>query len=101
MPSHALLRWQNDRRPRLAEIDAHCGAAAALVPANPLLAEESLRAYVVLLCGHFQGFCRDLYKECVQVFAAQLPVTFRAAVRMQFSAELKLDSNNPTVETIR
>ncbi len=101
MPSAALLRWQNDRIPRLTEVDAHCVAAAALVPPNPLLAEESLRAYVVLLCGHFQGFCRDLYKECAQLVAASVAPALRVTVETQFAAELWLNSSNPTVETLR
>ena len=100
MPSASLLRWQNDRRSRLAEVDAHC-AAAALAPPRPLLAEESLRAYAMLLSGHFQGFCRDLYAECAQIFAAHVPAGLQAAVQMQFIAELKLNTSNPTVETIR
>jgi hypothetical protein len=101
VPSAALLRWQNDRMPRLAAVDAHCTAAAALAPPNPRLAEESLRAYVLLLSGHFQGFCRDLYTECAQVFVAQAPAPLQATVQSQFLAELKLNSNNPTVETLR
>ncbi len=101
MPSASLLRWQNDRRSRLAEVDAHCAAAAALAPPRPLLAEESLRAYAMLLSGHFQGFCRDLYVECVQIFATHVPAHLQGAVQMQFSAGLKINSSNPTVETIR
>jgi hypothetical protein len=96
-----LQQWRNDRRPRLASIDAHCVAAAALVPPNALLAEESLRAYVLLLSGHFQGFCRDLYTECMLVFAAHVSPAHKATVQVQFTAELKLNSNNPTVETLR
>ena len=101
MPSASLLRWQNDRRIRLAEVDAHCTAAATLAPPNPLLAEESLRGYVMLLSGHFQGFCRNLYTECSQLCAARVPVGLQATVQVQFSAALKLDSNNPNVDTIR
>jgi hypothetical protein len=101
MPSFSLKRWQNDRKPRLAEIDAHCAAAAALAPPNVLLAEESLRGYVMLLSGHFQGFCRDLYTECMQVFAAHVPLAHKATIQVQFTTELKLNSNNPTVETLR
>lgn len=101
MPSASLQTWQNDRMPRLAEVDAHCAASAALAPPNALLAEESLRGYVMLLSGHFQGFCRDLYTECVQVIASQAPPALQATVQAQFSAELKINTNNPTVETIR
>jgi hypothetical protein len=37
------------------------------VPLNPALLDENLRAYVLLLSAHFQGFCRDLYTECAQM----------------------------------
>ena len=101
MASGSLRHWQSDRMPRLTEIETHCAAAAALVPPNPLLAEESLRASVMLLSGHFQGFCRDLYTECVQVFTSNVPPALQAAVQVQFLAELRIDSSNPTVETLR
>lgn len=101
MPSAALMRWTNDRMPRLAEIDAHCAAVHALAAPTPYLAEESLSGYVMLLSGHFQGFCRDLYTECSQIVASAVPASLLGAVQMQFSAELKLDNSNPTVETIR
>lgn len=101
MPSASLQRWQNDRKPRLAEIDANCAAVAALTPPNALLAEESLRGYVMLLSGHFQGFCRNLYTECVQVFVSRVPAELQAMVQLQSFSELKLNSGNPTVESIR
>lgn len=55
----------------------------------------------MLLSGHFQGFCRDLYTECSQICAAALPAGLEAAVQAQFGAELRLNSGNPTVENIR
>lgn len=101
MPSAALTRWTNERMPRLTEVDRHCAAVHALAAPNAFLAEESLSGYVILLSGHFQGFCRDLYTECSQILAATLPIPLQATIQAQFSAELKLNSNNPTVETIR
>ena len=101
MPSASLLRWQKDRQLRLAEVDAHCAAAATLRPPNPLLAEESLRGYVMLLSGHFQGFCRNLYTECAQLCALRVPLALQATVQVQFSAALCLNTNNPNVDTIR
>jgi len=101
MPSVSLQHWQTDRIRRLIEMETHCAASAALAPANALLAEESLRGYVMLLSGHFQGFCRDLYTECVQVFASQMPASLQASIQAQFSTSLKINSNNPTVDTLR
>lgn len=101
MPSVALLTWRNDRMARLAAVDAHCVAAAALLPPNPLLAEESLCGYVMLLSGHFQGFCRDLYFECGDSVVAAIAAGLRPSLQRQFAAELKLNSSNATVETIK
>jgi len=101
VPSVSLQNWQNNRSLRLVEVDTHCGASAALAPPNALLAEESLRGYVMLLSGHFQGFCRDLYTECIQIVASHIPPGLQATIQAQFSAELKINSSNPTVETIR
>lgn len=101
MPSAALTRWHIDRMPRLAETDAHCDALLAAPPPHPLLAEECLQGYAMLLSGHFQGLCRDLYTECAQQCAATVPARLLSTVQTQFSAELKLNSGNPTVENIR
>lgn len=86
---------------RLGEVDAHCVAVHTLAAPTQLLAEESLSGYVMLLSDHFQGFCRDLYTECSQIIAATLPIPLQGTVQAQFFAELKLNSNNPTVETLR
>jgi len=101
MPSRSLQHWRNDRQQRLTEVDLHCAALALLTPPNVLLAEESLRGYVLLLSGHFQGFCRDLYTECAQTLLANVPTVLHATGQAQFFAELKLNSHNPTIETIR
>jgi hypothetical protein len=101
MASLSLTDWQNERMPRLAAIDTHCAASALLTPSNPHLAEESLQGYVMLLSGHFQGFCRDLCRECTQVFAAHVSVGLRATVQTQFLGEMHLNIKNPNIETIR
>ncbi len=118
MPSAALTSWRNDRLVRLGLVEAHCstlmppahvfspGGVAppplpAPVPAISPIARESLQGLVMLLSGHFQGFCRDLYTECAQICAATVPPGLFDTVLAQFAAELKLDSMNPTVETIR
>jgi len=116
MPSAALTTWRSDRLVRLGRVEASCQTLmppAYIFPTSgttsppPLpvlispLAEESLQGLVMLLSGHFQGFCRDLYTECAQICAATVPLGLSDMVLAQFAAELKLDSMNPTVETIR
>lgn len=100
MPSNALLRWQTDRVPRLNAVDAQCAATLAAAPPTTL-ADENLRGYVVLLCAHFQGFCRDLYSESSQLVAAAVPPPLQAAVQTQCAAAIRLAHNNPTLDTLR
>ena len=101
MPSIALSQWQTDRMLRLDEVDAHCAALFAAPLPRPLLADEALQSYVMLLSGHFQGFCRDLYSECSHAFVAALPTELEATILGQFLAELKVNSGNPMIENIR
>ena len=101
MPSAAFTRWQNDRMPRLSEVEAHCAAVAVLVPPNPTFLDETLRGFVLHLSAHFQGFCRDLYTECSQIWIAAIPVGLRATAQAQFSAHLALEKGNPTHDNIK
>jgi hypothetical protein len=101
MPSGSLKTWQTVRLTSLGHVDAQCTACVAAVPPNPHLIDENLRAYVLLLAAHFQGFCRDLYTECAQIIVSKvrrpaLEVLFQA----QFSARRELDYSNAHFGTI-
>ncbi len=100
MPSAAFTRWQNDRTPRLNEVDAHCAAVLALVPPNPTFLDETLRGFVLHLSAHFQGFCRDLYTECSQIWIAAIPVGLQATAQAQCSAQTALEKGNPTHDNV-
>ncbi len=95
MPSHALLRWQNDRLPRLMSLEAQVASAPPSA-----LADENLRAYVAMQCAHFQGFCRDLYTEGALRVTLVLPLQFQSLVQRQSMSELKLSSGNPTLQNL-
>src|SRR5438445_3942695 len=101
MPSASLLHWQNDRMPRLQQVDNQCGAVLAAVPANAQLIDENLRGYVLLLSAHFQGFCRDLYTECAQIIVSKVRPSLQVLIQWQFTAHLRLDRGNPTAQSIR
>ncbi len=96
MPSRALGIWDGERVPRLALLERQCESGAA----HPLLLQENLRALVVSLSAHFQGFCRDLYTEAAQVIASKVRESLRIVVRRQFAAGLKLDRGNPTLANL-
>jgi hypothetical protein len=100
MPSVSLQHWQNDRMPRLTQIDAQCAASLATVPPNIHLIEENLRGYVVLLSAHFQGFCRDLYTEAAQLVVSRVSPRLRTLTLAQFIAHCVLDHGNPNIDNL-
>jgi hypothetical protein len=60
------------------------------------------RAYATLLSSQFQGFCQDLYSECVDhILNAVNPAGLRNLLREQFIWERRMDRGNPTVDNIR
>src|SRR5207253_774282 len=101
MPSASLLQWQNDRLPRLSDIDAQCAAALSAMPLNARLIEEDLRGYVVLLSAHFQGFCRDLYTEAAQLISTRVRPRLKLLVQDQFVAQCALDRGNPNYSNLK
>ena len=100
MPSVSLNHWQNDRMPRLTQIDAQCAASLAAVPPNAYLIDENLRGYVVSLSAHFQGFCRDLYTEAAQLIVSKALPRLRTLTLAQFIAHCVLDRGNPNIDNL-
>jgi len=101
VPSAAFTRWQNDRAPRLNEVEAHCAAVLGLVPPNPTFLDETLRGFVLHLSAHFQGFCRNLYTESSQIWIAAIAPGLQATAQAQFSARLALEKGNPSHDNIK
>lgn len=101
MPSNSLTLWLNDRTPRLNEVDAQCSASHATLPANPILVDENIRGFLLLLSAHFQGFCRDFYTECAQVLVLRIRPTLQVLVQQQFTAHCSLDHGNPNIGNIK
>jgi hypothetical protein len=101
VPSAAFIRWQNDRMPRLAEVEVHCAAVSILAPPNPTFLDETLRGFVLHLSAHFRGFCRDLYTECSQIWIAAVPAALRPTAQAQFSARLALERGNPSYDNLK
>ena len=101
MPSASLQHWQNERLPRLNEVQSQLAASQALVPPNPRLSEENVRGYIVLLSAHFQGFCRDLHSESAQIVVLRVRLSLQVLIQAQFSANRALDHGNPNLQNIR
>lgn len=98
MPSDALNTWRIYRIPRLQEIEADCLHLQAMHGAASDRAQAYIRAYAVLLCSEFQGYCRELHNECADILvAAVVPFELRAVLRGQCLYGRKLDTGNPNV----
>jgi hypothetical protein len=48
-----------------------------------------------MLSAEFQGFCKDLHRECAEHFAAQVPAGIEDVILQQFLAQRLLDRGNP------
>ncbi len=101
MSSASLTLWRNDRTPRLNAIDTQYAQSLAMAPPDPLLVDENLRGYIVLLSAHFQGFCRDLYSECAQIIASKVRPILQVLILDQFIAHRALDRGNPNHDNLR
>jgi hypothetical protein len=96
MASQALVMWKSNRATALdefEEIHRMIGKAGA---GTQHARQQVNQAYVLMVSGQFQGFCRDLHSEGVDHLAANLqPASLRAVVSIEFQFARKLDTGNP------
>ncbi len=96
MPSSSLHEWRTVRAASLDEIEAAHSSLGGTGPGRRYATQQVNHAYVVLLSGQFQGFCRDLHTECARFIAGSVsPVVLRPAIVEGFLRDRKLDRGNP------
>jgi hypothetical protein len=95
MPSIALHAWQTRAQRALDEVEAAHAAVGGAGRGRRFATRQINHAYVVLLCSHFQHFCRELHSEAA-AFLSRQPAL--APVQDIFYARLtngrKLNSGN-------
>lgn len=97
MPSASLQLWLSDRAVALQEIQAAHASVGGTGRGRRYATQQINQAYVMLLSGQFQGFCRDLHTECVDHFVgAASPPVLQGLLRSGFLRERKLDRGNPS-----
>jgi hypothetical protein len=95
MPSHSLIKWDQERAEALDEIaNAHV-MVGGTERGRRFATQQINYSYATLLSSHFQGFCRDLHSECVDYIVATLPVQLRPFVRAEFNGNRSLSKGNP------
>ena len=101
MPSIAKATWDDVAAVCLDELEQQCRACSTTANPNSVLLEENLRAYVILLSGHFQAFCRDLYSECAIALALSVPLPMKVAIQTQCLTRRELEKGNARSETLK
>jgi hypothetical protein len=100
MPSNSLSHWQSVRSAALDEIAVAHVRVGGTAPGRRHATQQLNRAYAVLLCSEFQGYCRDLYSECADQVIAAVPSTMRATIRSQLYWGRPFGRGNPHASAI-
>lgn len=100
MSSAALARWHTVQLARLAEIENAHRAVGGSGPGRRVATQQINDAYMVLLAGQWQEFCRYLHTEAADIVAQAVPASTQIAVRAAFTLDRSLDRGNATPENI-
>jgi hypothetical protein len=95
MPSAAYRHWRTIRAAVLDDLEAAYSTIGGTGRARVIAAQQLTRAYAVLLCAEFQGFCKELHRECAEHIVSFVPPAVQDVVRQQFLAQRLLDRGNP------
>jgi hypothetical protein len=96
MPSQALRYWLDERARSLDEIEHAHRRVGGTDRGRRRRTQQLNYAYVLLLSSQFQGFCRELHDECIDLLVQLItPVGFRMASRSMLLQNRRLDSGNP------
>jgi hypothetical protein len=96
MASASLQQWFGPRSAALGEIEAAHQGIGGTMRGRRYATEQINHAYAVLLCSHFQGFCRDLHSECADALIQHAgAATFRSVLSPALKEGRKLDRGNP------
>jgi hypothetical protein len=91
VPSASFRVWQSQRARQLDEIEAAHAAVGGSARGRRWATEQINHAYAVLLSSQFQGFCRDLHSESVDLLVRISPASVRNVLRAEFLFARSLD----------
>jgi hypothetical protein len=95
MPSHSLIRWNGERADALDEIENAHAMVGGTERGRRFATQQINYAYAALLSSHFQGFCRDLHSECIDLLVAIVPVHLQVLLGAEFAWNRSLGRGNP------
>ncbi len=93
MPSPALIAWSTDSAAALSQLEAD--------DRGPDERPRQLDyAYVLLLCAHFQAYCRGLHSDATQVLVESIDPEIGAVLDDNLSFARQLDHRNAQPATL-
>ena len=95
MPSVSYRRWRTVRATVLDDIEAARTTIRGTGRVRRSAMQQINRAYAVLLSAEFQGFCKDLHRECAEHFTSLVPLAIKDVIEQQFLSHRLLDRGNP------
>lgn len=96
MPSHSFETWKTTRANALDEIVAAHRMVGGTGRGRRYATQQINHAYAMLLSSQFQGFCRSLHAESVDLIVRSVGASNLARIlRAEFIHGRKLDHGNP------
>lgn len=95
MPSTSLAHWRTIRSTELDEMENAHQAVASSGPGRRYATLQINHAYAMLLSSQFQGFCRDLHSQAVDIIVNSQPAAMQTLLRANLMFGRKLDTGNP------
>ncbi|HQU43183.1 MAG TPA: hypothetical protein PK867_10240, partial [Pirellulales bacterium] len=86
----------NERRIALDELEAAHRSVGGTGRGRRYATQQINQAYAALLSSQFQGFCRDLHRECADYLVQSLTGVLARAFGALLGENRKLDRGNPT-----
>ncbi len=93
MSSPALIAWSTDSAAALSQLEACDGGSRRR-------SHQLDYAYVLLLCAHFQAYCRGLHSDATQVLVESIAPEIGAVLDTNLSFARQLDHRNAQPGTI-
>jgi hypothetical protein len=101
MPSRALQQWRTTQRAELDLVEATLRRVPGRSPVERAMRQRLVDAYILLLAGHFQLFCRDLHSEAAGFVAGRVqPPAAAGMVRELLTSRRLLDRGNASSATL-
>jgi hypothetical protein len=101
MPSRALQEWRTTQRAELDRLEAAVRRARASSAADRALRQQLVDAYIVLLAGHFQRFCRELHGQAAECLVGNVgPPAAQTLVRDLIVTGRALSRSNATAAAL-